>query len=174
LAQRLQVTVEGATEFMNLYFNQLPNVARWMEKQKALVKRQGYVVSVFGRKRRLPLALSDKYGDISRAERQAMNSPIQSGAADYTYIGLIRLRRAILREHLEGKIVHTVHDCGLADTPKVEVPQMVELFHEAFETPVKAMPISMQIDVEINKRWGQNNESRLQEVFDKVGLKMAA
>jgi hypothetical protein len=50
---------------------------------------------------------------------------------------------------------------------------MVELFKGAFETPVKAMPIKMQVEVEINKRWGQNNESRLQEIFDKVGLKLA-
>jgi len=174
LARRLNITIEEATEFINLYFQQLPNIARWMAKQKALVKRDGYVVSVFGRKRRLPLGLSDRWGDQGRAERQAMNSPIQSGAADYTYIGLVRLRRAIMKAHLDGKIVHTVHDCGLADTPKVEVPVMVELFKKAFETPVKVMPIRMQVDVEINKCWGENNESRLQEVFDKVGLKLAA
>jgi len=174
LAQRLQITIEEATEFIHLYFTQLPNVARWMNRQKALVRRDGYVVSVFGRKRRLPYGLSDKWGDQGRAERQAMNSPIQSGAADYIYIGLVRLRQAILREHLEGKIVHTVHDCGLVDTPKVEVPQMVKLFQVAFETPVKAMPIKMQTDIEINKRWGEQNESRLQEVFDKVGLKLTA
>jgi DNA polymerase-1 len=174
LARRLHITIEEATAFIGLYFEQLPNVARWMSRQKALVRRNGYVVSMFGRKRRLPYGLSDRWGDIGRAERQAMNSPIQSGAADYTYIGLIRLRRAIILNHMEGKIVHTVHDCGLADTPKVEVPMMAELFKTAFETPVKAMPIKMQVDVEINKCLGQTNESRLQEIFDKVGLKLAA
>jgi DNA polymerase-1 len=174
LARRLGITVEEATEFMGLYFERLSNIKRWMDRQRALVKRDGYVISVFGRKRRIPYGLSDARWEVGRAERQAMNSPIQSGAADYTYIGLVRLRRAIMKAHLNGKIVHTVHDCGLADTPKVEVPVMVRLFKEAFETPVKAMPIQMQIDVEINKRWGQTNESRLQEVFDKVGLKLVA
>lgn len=174
LARLLRITIEEATAFIKLYFQRLPNVARWLARQRALVRRDGYVVSVFGRKRRLPYGLSDKWGDQGRAERQAMNSPIQSGAADYTYVGLIRLRRAIMKAHLDGKIVHTVHDCGLADTPKVEVPMMVGLFREAFETPMKAMPIKMQVDVEINKYWGKKNESRLQEVFDKVGLKLAA
>jgi len=174
LARRSQITVEEAATFIDLYFQRLPNVARWLARQKALVRRDGYVVSMFGRKRRLPYGLSDKWSDQGRAERQAMNSPIQSGAADYTYVGLIRLRRAIIKAHLEGKIVHTVHDCGLADTPKAEVPMMVELFRKAFETPVKAMPIKMQVDVEINKRWGQGNDSRLQEVFDKIGLKSIA
>jgi len=174
LARRLRITIDEAAAFINLYFERLPNVARWMNRQKALVRRDGYVVSMFGRKRRIPYGLSDKWADQGRAERQAMNSPIQSGAADYTYIGLIRLRRAIIKAHLDGKIVHTVHDCGLADTPKVEVPRMVELFTEAFETPVKAMPIKMQVDVEVNKRWGQNNESRLQEIFDKIDIKLVA
>jgi len=174
LARLLRITIEEATAFINLYFQRLPNIARWLARQRALVRRDGCVISVFGRKRRLPYGLSDRWGDQRRAERQAMNSPIQSGASDYTYVGLIRLRRAIMKAHLDGKIVHTVHDCGLVDTPKVEVPMMVELFREAFETPMKAMPIKMQVDVEINKYWGKKNESRLQEVFDKVGLKLAA
>ena len=172
LSQRLNITVEEGTEFMNLYFKRLPRIATWMDRQKALVKSQGYVVSVFGRKRRLPLGLSDRWGDIGRAERQAMNSPIQSGAADYTAVGLVRLRRSILTEGLRGMIVHTVHDCVITDTPEGEVPRMVESIRDAFETPIKVMPINMRVDVEVNDSWGQENESRLEEVFTKVGLKI--
>lgn len=172
LSQRLNMTVEEGTEFMNLYFKGLPKIATWMDRQKALVKKNGYVVSVFGRKRRLPLGLSDRWGDAGRAERQAMNSPIQSGAADYTAVGLVRLRRSILKEGLQGMIVHTVHDCVITDTPEGEVPEMVELIRGAFETPIRVMPINMRVDVEINDRWGQENESRLEEVFTKVGLKI--
>lgn len=168
LARRLDMTPEEASEFMNLYFNRLPKVAEWMERQKALVKKNGYVVSVFGRKRRLPLGLSDKWGDISRAERQAMNSPIQSGAADYTYIGLSRLRRAILSNGMEGKIVHTVHDCVIVDAPEYEVDDMSTLILEAFETPVKAMSIGMKVEVEVGDCWGQGNESRLKDIFDSI------
>lgn len=174
LAKGLGVTIEEATEFMELYFRKLPNVARWMSQQRALVKKNGYVVSVFGRKRRLPLGLSDQWGDQGRAERQAMNSPIQSGAADYTYIGLIRLRQAIMAAGLEGKIVHTVHDCVVTDTPEAEADAMRELIKSSFEMPVKAMPVHMKVDVEVNQRWGQNNESRLQEIFESVGLTLAA
>ena len=174
LARGLGITIEEATTFMNLYFKRMPNIARWMDKQKLLVKRDGYVVSVFGRKRRIPNGFSDRWGDIGRAERQAMNSPIQSCAADYTYVGLIRLRRAILETKLEGKIVHTVHDCVVTDTPRTEVDEMVGLIKTAFETPVKAMPIDMKVDVEINKRWGEQNESRLEEILTNVGLKLAA
>ena len=172
LARRLDMTVEEAAEFMRLYFERLPKVAEWMERQKAFARRHGYVVSVFGRRRRLPLAMSDRLGDVNRAERQAMNSPIQSGAADYTYVGLVRLRRAILRERLEGKIVHTVHDCVVTDTPKGEVEAMTGLIKQSFETPVKVMPVRMGVDVEVNERWGQENESRLEDVFASVGIQV--
>lgn len=170
LARRLDMTVEGAQAFMDLYFQRLPNVYKWMEKQRALVRKQGYVESVFHRRRRLPLGLSDKWGDQGRADRQAMNAPVQSTAADYTYIGLIRLDRNIRRSHLESKIVHTVHDCGVTDTPVAEKEKMIELFHVSFETPVKVVPVRMRVDVEVNRRWGEGNESRLKEIVEKVGL----
>jgi len=174
LAHGLGVTVEEAQAFMNLYFERLPNIYKWMESQKRFVRKHGYVVSVFNRKRRLPMGLSDSWFDQGRAERQAMNAPIQSSAADYTYIGLIRLARLLKKGKFESKIVHTVHDCGLVDTVPAEKRRVVDAFHEAFETPVKAMPVKMKIDVEVNRRWGQDNDSRLAEIFDKVGLKEVA
>lgn len=173
LANRLDLSVEAAQEFMDLYFKQLPNIAAWMEEQKRLIHENGYVTSVFGRKRRLPDGMSDNWADMGRAERQAMNAPIQSGAADYTYVGLIRVKRGIQERKLRGKIVHTVHDCVVTDTPHVEVEAMSETIKEAFETPIKVIPVRMKVDVEVNKRWGQENESRLRDILDRVNLKVA-
>ena len=172
MAERLSITVEEAAEFIDLYFEKLPRVATWMESQKALVRENGYVVSVFGRRRRIPYAVSDKWGDLGRAERQAMNAPIQSGAADYTYVGLIRLHAILARERLDARIVHTVHDCVLVDTPVAEVDMVSACVRAAFETPVKAMPIQMQIDIEIGKSWGEANESRLQDIFDGLQISL--
>lgn len=170
LARRLGVSIEESQSFMDRYFSSLPNIHKWMLKQQSLVRKQGYVVSVFNRKRRLPMGKSDDMYDISRAERQAMNAPIQSGAADYAYIGLIRLSRLIKKKNLKSKIVHTVHDCGLTDTPRKETKEMLSLFHEAFETPVKALPVKMQIEIEVSKCWGEHNESRLEGIFEKLEL----
>lgn len=172
LAARLGITVEAAQAFMDLYFERLPNIKIWMDRQKAFVRQHGYVISVFNRKRRLPLALSDSWGDISRAERQAMNAPVQSGAADYTYIGLIRLFRILKQNKRKSKIVHTVHDCGLTDTPPEEKSLVIDAFHEAFETPVNVLPVKMKVDIDVGYRWGEHNESRLQEIFDKFDLKV--
>lgn len=174
LSHSLGLTIEETQKFIDLYFERLPNIKKWMDRQKFLVKKQGYVVNIFHRKRRLPMGLSDSWFDIGRAERQAMNAPIQSGAADYTYIGLIRLSRGLKEKGLKSKIVHTVHDCGLVDAIPTEKDRVVEAFREAFETPVKALPVDMKIDVEINRRWGEDNESRLESIFKKVGLEEIA
>jgi DNA polymerase-1 len=172
LAARLDMTVEEATDFMNLYFKRLPKVAAWMGTQKKLVCRQGYVTSVFGRKRRLLMGLSDNRSDVSRAQRQAMNAPIQSGAADYTYVGLIRLRKLFIKERIQSKIVHTVHDCVLVDAVENERDTCIELIRAAFEQPVKAMPIRMKVDVNVHFRWGGTHESRMCDIFDTVGVKL--
>jgi DNA polymerase I len=172
LAVRLGITIEQASDFIDLYFERLPNVAKWLEKQKYYVRTRGYVVSAFGRKRRLPLGLSDRIGDRSRAERQGMNGPIQSVAADYTYIGLIRMKRGIIRNEMKSKVIHTVHDCGITDTPVKEQDEMEHVMRVAFETPVKAMPIKMRVDIKRGTRWGEHNDSRLEEIFERVRLKL--
>jgi uracil-DNA glycosylase family 4 len=172
LSARLGMSIEEAQEFIDLYFERLPNVSKWMDKQKRFVRAYGYVESPFHRKRHLPEALSDKPVDIGRAERQAMNSPIQSGAADYTYVGLIRLDRSIRNDRLDGRIVHSVHDCVVTDTPMAEIDQMSELVVSAFERPLKIVPIRMVAEVEVNKRWGQQNESKLQTILDSLKIEV--
>lgn len=174
LAKRLDMSVEEATDFIKLYFKRLPNIYTWLEEQKAVVRKYGYVTSVFHRRRRLPLGLSDKFGDVGRAERQAMNAPIQSGAADYTYIGLIRLSRLLRENGLQSKIVHTVHDCGIIDTIPAEQEDVVACFKEAFEKPIKALPIKMRVDIKITTRWGEHNKSKLSDILKGVGLDIAA
>lgn len=171
LAAALSMTIEEAQAFMDLYFLQLPHIYAWMEEQKRLVRERGYVVSVFGRKRRLPQGMSDDYFDVSRAERQAMNSPVQSSAADYTYIGLTRLSRSFKKEKVRTPIVHTVHDCVLTDTFPEEQETVTRLIKSAFETPVKVLPVKMRVDVETGTHWGEDNESKLYDILSGIGLK---
>lgn len=171
LSSQLGITLEEATEFIELYFQKMPHVANWLDEQKTRVHTTGYVSSIFGRKRRLPLGMSDKLGDISRAERQAMNAPIQSGAADYAAIGMSRLSRSIRNEKMKTQIVHTVHDCVITDGPSKEQEKIVKMMYDSFETTVKALPIKMSIDIEIGNCWGENQkESKLEELFQNVGL----
>lgn len=170
LAVRLGIDQDEAQEFIDQYFSRLPRVAEYMRRLQEEAKELGYVSSLFKRKRRLPLAESDIEYEQNRALRQAMNAPIQSGASDYTYIGLVRLDRALVKSSYDSLIVHTVHDCAITDTAEEHAEPVAELIKESFETPVKIIPVRMRVDVEIHDRWGEGNDSRLADIFESLGI----
>jgi DNA polymerase-1 len=102
------------------------------------------------------------------AERQAMNSPIQGAASDYTFIALIRVAQLLKKYGLDAKLVHTVYDNILVDTPKDEVEKVIAIMKQAFRTPVKAFPIGMDVDIEVNEYWGQKNDSNLDLMLKEI------
>lgn len=170
LAKRLKISIEEAEDFISDYFARFPKIAAYMDRCKEHARKYGYVQSLFRYRRRLPWAMSDIDYEIARAERQAMNSPIQNGAALYTYIGLYRLWKSLNQYNMKAKIVHTVHDCAITDTPKPEIEAVRELAIKAFTRPVKVIPVQMQIEDEVSKAWGENNESRLYDILESLGL----
>lgn len=174
LSKRLGISVEEAQDFIDEYFDRFPRIADFMERQRDFARENGYVTSLFHRRRRLPQALSDIEQDVAHAMRQAQNSPIQSGAADYTYLGLVRLSRLLKRENMRAKIVHTVHDCAIVDTPIAEKSRVETLIIEAFEKPIKILPVQMKVEIESGKAWGEHTKtSRVEEILESVGLKSA-
>lgn len=170
LARRLGISVEEAGDFISDYFARFPKIEAYMERCKEHAREYGYVQSLFRYRRRLPLAMSDIEYDVARAERQAMNSPIQNGAALYTYIGLYRLWKSLRKYNMKARIVHTVHDCAITDTPKPEIKTVRELAMKAFTRPVKVIPVQMQVEDEVSKAWGTHNESRLCDILEGLGL----
>jgi len=170
LAKRLGISVEEAEDFIERYFESLPKIKVYLDRCREQVKTQGYVQSLFRYRRRLPWGLSDIEYEVARAERQGMNSPVQNGAALYTYIGLYRLWKLLKKYRLKAKIVHTVHDCAITDTPRPEVKTVRELAIKAFTQPVKVIPVQMQVEDAVSRAWGQNNESRLYDIIKGLGL----
>ncbi len=168
LARRLGVSTKVAQAYIDAYFDRFRGVARWLRKTVQFARKHGYVVSLFKRRRRLPNINSDDKFERYSAERQGMNAPIQSEAADFTYIGLIRVDKMLKEAKLEAKIIHTVHDCLLVDTPMHEVKQVKAIIRKAFSMPVKAFPMEMQVDIEVNERWGADNESKLGPMLDDI------
>jgi DNA polymerase-1 len=171
LSKRLEITIEEAEVFIKEYFEDFPLIAEYMEYLRDFVNENGYVKSLFGRRRRLPMVYSDIEWEIGHALRQAQNSPIQSGAADYTYLGLVRLARLLNKARLRAKIVHTVHDCALVDTPRPEVAKVKELIVEAFEAPIKILPVQMMVELEESRAWGEHTEtSKVYEILKQADL----
>lgn len=170
LAKRLKIAVTTAQKYIDMYFSRFVGVAEWIHKIRFEAKRNGYVVSLFNRKRRLPdIQRDDKWPKLE-AERQAINSLVQSAAADYTYIGLIRTSKLLKKYQLNAKVVHTVHDCILVDTPEEEIDQVKQIIKYAFEKRVKAFPLPMKVDIEVSNSWGEHNESNLEVMLKEMGV----
>lgn len=173
LAETLNIDKNTAKEYIDLYFQRLPLAKKFLTKNIKIAHQRGYVTSIFGRRRRLELINYDDYEIVSRCERQGNNSVVQSGAADYTYIGLIRVSHELHRRglyDLQNRIVHTVHDCVIVDSPEKYNDEVKSIIIEAFEKPVSVVPVKMAIDVNIEKRWGEKNESKLYNILIDCGV----
>ena len=169
LAVRLGILTERAQAFIDRYLATFQGVARWLKNIVKFGTEFGYVRTPFGAKRRLPDLKHDVWQLVSRAQRQAQNAPIQGGAAELAYIGLIRLAALMKKHKLQSRIIHTVHDCGLEECPTLKEAKFVAgLMKLSFEKTVRQIGIPMRIDVHIGRRWGENNESKLDEILKKL------
>ncbi|WP_125116341.1 DNA polymerase I [Agathobaculum sp. Marseille-P7918] len=133
LAQDIGVTRKEAGEFIRTYLATYPGVAKYMDDIKESAKENGYVTTLFGRRRALPELKSRNFNIRSFGERVAMNTPIQGTAADIIKIAMVRVRDRLLREGLESRLILQVHDELILEAPKNEQETAMRLLREEME-----------------------------------------
>lgn len=110
-----------------------------------LAKKQGYVETLFHRRRYLPEINSKNYNLRSFAERTAMNSPIQGSAADIIKIAMIRMQKMLREKGLRAKMLLQVHDELIFEAPKEEIPVLKELVPKVMDSAVDlAVPLKVE------------------------------
>lgn len=154
VAKQLNISKEEAQKLFDKFFEHFTVGVEWANKQKAIVKKRGYVESPLGRRRRLGTLIiegnkliekSRQEGRVSgkldwiqgnkligRAERQAVNSPIQGLASDLALISLSLLHQYIIKNNLKTIIVNSVHDSVVMEIPESEVYEMAKVVREIF------------------------------------------
>ena len=110
LAERLGIAREEAKLLIDGFFNTFPRVHDYMERAKAEARRQGYVPTLFGRRRYLPDINSQNATVRGFAERNAINAPIQGTAADIIKVAMIRIYQRFQKEGIRSKMILQVHD----------------------------------------------------------------
>lgn len=144
------------------FFAEFPKLLPWHNKQRRLVRANGRVQSPLGRIRHLPDIYSPDRSLAAEAERQAINSPVQSFASDLTILSLIRIRRAIRIEGLKTRALGTVHDAINFEAPDEELPVILPIIKHTMENlPLEQdfglyLNVPIVADVSYGKRWGQN------------------
>ena len=110
LAERLDISRDEARQLIDGFFETFPQVHDYMERTKEEARRQGYVTTLFGRRRYLPDINSQNATVRGFAERNAINAPIQGTAADIIKVAMIRIHRRFQEEGLRSKMILQVHD----------------------------------------------------------------
>lgn len=149
-------TVEQVKEFFTAYFDHFPQFLEWCEDQKHYAYTHQYVESPMGRRRRFPLILRSDGGAVGR---QAVNTPIQGTASDFTFSALIRIHRRLCElNDLVGRvvafIVSTVHDSLLIECHRKYVKKVTAIVYEEMENVPLTCAVPFEAEVKVGTRWG--------------------
>ena len=147
LADNLGITKQEAQTIIDNYFAGYPGIKRYMDEQHRLVKKQGFVTDMFGRKRRLHREIkSREYRDKASAERMAGNFPIQSSAGGILKLAVINMQET-LKKH-DVSILLQVHDELVYDCPHNISQEALHEIRKVMETAV-TLKMPLRCDIEI-------------------------
>ena len=152
LSQDIGVTVQQAKEYMDKYFAHYAGVRAYMDSVVAQAKKDGYVTTLFGRRRWVPELKSSNFNTRSFGERVALNAPIQGTAADIIKLAMVRVRDRLLRDGLRGRLVLQVHDELIVECPEEEAAAVCALVKEEMEGAV-SLSVPLVADTHAGKSW---------------------
>ena len=152
LSEDLSISRKEALEYINKYFETYPQVKEFLDKLVTDAKEQGYVTTMFGRRRPVPELKSANFMQRSFGERVAMNSPIQGTAADIIKIAMIRVDKRLRAEGLKSRLILQVHDELLIETFIPELEEVKKILAEEMSQAVQ-MKVDLEIDMHDGKNW---------------------
>ncbi|AUB52790.1 DNA polymerase I [Enterococcus mundtii] len=152
LSQNLGITRKAAQQYIDTYFEKYPGVKEYMERIVREAKDQGFVETLYHRRRYLPDINSRNYNIRSFAERTAINTPIQGSAADILKIAMIELDKRLKESDLQATMLLQVHDELVFEVPESELERLDKLVSEVMEQAV-ALHVPLITDSSWGKTW---------------------
>ena len=120
------MSVKEADAFLKNYLAAFPNVSGYMDKTIADAKANGYVSTLFGRRRALPELASTNFNVRASGERMARNTPIQGTAADVIKLAMVRVWKRLRDEKMASRLILTVHDELIVEAPEAEAEKAAD------------------------------------------------
>ena len=152
LSEDLGIDVLEAKNFIETYLETFPGIRDYMKKMVADAYQNGYVKTLFNRKRVIDELKNKNYLIRQSGERMAMNTPIQGTAADILKMAMIKLQEKIDNNNLNSKILVQVHDELVFDVPNNEVEIMTNIIRDVMEN-IYPMSVPLKVDIEYGKTW---------------------
>ena len=152
LSQRLEIPRKEAREIIDGYFGSYPKVREYMERVVEQARSDGFVTTIFGRRRYLNDITSHNAVARGLAERNAVNAPIQGSAADIMKIAMINVHRRFAAEGIRSKVILQVHDELVVDMLRSEQEQVVRIVTECMESAA-ALKVRLIADAGVGNNW---------------------
>lgn len=152
LAQSIGCRRDQAKAFMETYFESFPGVRKYMTDIVETARSQGYVETLFKRRRYLEGISSRNFNQRSFAERTAMNTPIQGSAADIIKVAMIRMQEMLEEENLRARMLLQVHDELIFEAPEEEIPVLEELVPRVMDSAV-SLDVPLKVESGHGRTW---------------------
>ena len=152
LSQDLSITRKEAAKYIDDYFATYPGIKTFLDHAVTHAKEEGYVVTLFGRRRPVPELSSSNFMQRSFGERVAMNSPIQGAAADIIKIAMIRVNQRLKDQKIKSRLVLQVHDELLIEAYEPELDEVQNILKEEMEHAAE-LKVPLEIDMHTGDNW---------------------
>ena len=154
LSQDIHVSVAQAKSYMEKYFAHYAGVRAYMDGVVEQGKSQGYVSTLYGRRRWLPELKSSNFNTRSFGERVALNMPIQGTAADIIKLAMIRVENRLAQEGLQAQLVLQVHDELIVECPQAEADTVARLLTQEMEG-VAQLAVPLTAEAKVGQTWAE-------------------
>ena len=158
LANQLGIGQSEAGAYIKTYFERFPGIRDYMDATRALVREQGFVTSLFGRKIDIPAIRGASVAHRQFAERAAINAPIQGAAADIIRRAMVRMPGALRDAGLSAKMLLQVHDELVFEAPEAEADRTCEVVRQVMETaahPAVDISVPLVVEARATRNWDE-------------------
>lgn len=152
LSENLGIETKEAKKFIDTYLESYPGIKEFMDRIVKAAKLNGYVETIFKRRRYIPELTSRNFNERSFGERTAMNAPIQGSAADIIKIAMINVNQRIKKENLKSKLLIQVHDELIFTVKAFELETMKEIVKTEMENAVE-LKVPLKVDINYGHNW---------------------
>ncbi len=152
LAQRVGISRAEAKKVIEDYYETYKGVKKFMDEMPDEAREKGFVTSIYGRRRYFPSINDRNFSVRTRAEREAINMPLQGTASDIVKISMLKTDEAIRREGLKTKMIMQVHDELLFEAPAEEAEKAMEVIKKAMESAVE-LDVPLTVEIGAGDNW---------------------
>lgn len=152
LSSQLNITRKEAGEFMKMYFDSYPKIHQYMNQLIDFCKENGYVETLFHRRREIPEINDKNFMTSEFGKRAAMNAPIQGSAADLIKIAMLKMDKALKEAGVQSKMLLQIHDELIFLVPDEELELMQKLVKNTMESAME-LKVPLKASISVGKTW---------------------